>query len=309
MRTRQFVSVDKVTITAFVHQTDYDKWFAKHQSVLKKKQNPSWRYKETWGCPDGSRVSKTRDDISSHDIRIAFNPNKELLWNLQNDIVPELFLHLFNVELIRTDIAVDYLGFFLPEWELLHPYLGKEVRSTGFGAMQSVTLGSSSSRLQIYAYNKGEYSKDKNTRILYVSGGHVAPQGELWMRIEVRLNKGYVLKPDALSKLMMFKRESFQRPQGMREERADMLEAISHNYPNIDHYLRDMSKNTRERWRNDLIANVTHIDPHPQDLYEDRYSLIRDRIATALAPVGQNMTADTKRILNISKDYPHDLFY
>jgi len=315
MRTRQFVSVDKVVILADIKADAFAAWFEEHKHTFLNTKSAKTRwgydlYANSWICPDGTHVSTHHKLTNSHEIRIELSPNREPLYEKDGkDITIPLLSCLTYAQVTRIDVAIDYLGYRLTDWEILCPRLKKSIESKGYGFPKSYTFGSKRSKHQIIAYDKDGHAKAKNRRILGVLGELVVPDKDTqWMRIEARTKGSSLLRGNAFSALIMFKKASFKKPANMREARTQVFACAAMNYGYMDYFTQGMSENTRTRWRQEFLNSVTLLKPHPQEIYEQNYEYIKDRVATMLAPIGQNMTEETKLLLRITKDYPHDLF-
>ena len=300
------VSIDKLTLTANLRKEEYAVWENRyaHDFVPAKVAKTRWGfdlYEKGYRLPDGTHVSLEKTVGNYHQIRVQFNPNREPIEDSDpTDITVPLLSCLEEVGISQIDIAVDYLGVRMHEYEFLRGRTMRTTISTGYGYTESIFLGSTRSKLQTLIYAKEHQKKKLNERILTLDGEMLIPKPEEpWLRLEASMKGASVLREDAFGKLMIFRRGSFKPPKGMSKEMVERLTLVSQYPPALDYPT--VHQNTRDDWRSKLFDGVEMIEPHPQKVYEEHLPLIKEYLSEFyLSPVGNDgLSQQAKRILGV----------
>lgn len=303
------VSIDKLTLTANVDEQKFFRWRELHQKdFLTVKQARTWYgvklYENSVQLRDGTHVSWEPKLNLHHSIRVEFNPNREpleahaqetpLLPEEREDLTVPLLACLSWVRLSQLDIALDYLGYRVQDYETLYPRAEKKTWGVGYGAATSIQYGGDKAEVRLQLYNKHKDKRAKNTRILPVKDadlyGLVHPAKDIpWMRLEGSMRGKALLKPTLFSKLTVFHRGSYDpaKVQHARGNTQKVIDLASVNPSFLEVALDgELAPSERqvERRRQLLLSAVEQLRPDPSAVYRDALGDIREWLQLLLAP-------------------------
>ena len=141
------VSLDRLSLTANVDLDKFNAWGERHRKdFLTVKEARTWYgvklYEHSVLLRDGTYISWNPNIALNHSVRVDFNPNREPLekhdqgtplpLEEREDLTIPLLACLSWVRISRLDIALDYLGYRVQDYETLYPRAEK--RTWGVGA-------------------------------------------------------------------------------------------------------------------------------------------------------------------------------
>lgn len=296
------VSIDALTITARLDKEQFDEWYRDHYHQTKTSNVPKNRgrynlYQSAFIYSD-AHICLNKTLGIHHDIRISFNPSRRRSNSTGMTLLMEC---LRDVKLNRVDIALDYFGVRIHDYQFLVPKARKKVTSTGLGPVESIEFGTPRSNLQIMAYDKKRQSRKGSYDIVTIDGEIISPPTkEEWLRVEACQRSGSVLSPQTFGKLHVLRKGFFEPPQGMTQRMTKLLTEASSSICMLD----GAYTNTRSRevQLKKLFAGVAPIESHPNIVYESRLADIKTYIRIfQLGDIeSQYLSKQTREILTVA---------
>lgn len=278
------VSLDTVALSAVAEPPDNIQALVEHlggrpsQIILSS-------YSYNYRLPDGTRVAWEYLGADPRRVYIYLSPSKT-----QFALLSQLLRLLRDVGVRRCDIAIDYLGCNVQDYEFHCSRLGLSRHTLSHNKFpHSLTLGEGSSHRRLAIYDKLEKCRVdhvQEARIVDVHGAiHRIPISEYlegdreWLRVEARLRgrwllDGAVPRPGAFDDLIAIRRSGALLGLDVRTEAT--LEYISRNPEAI----RRLSRNSRSKYRayQRQLRELHGLVPDPADVYRDNYVAICDAL-------------------------------
>lgn len=292
------VSLDTVALSAVAEPPDDIQHLVEHLGGLPSQIILS-SYAYNYRLSDGTRVAWGYLGADPGRVYIYLSPSKT-----QFALLSRLLCLLRNVGVRRCDIAIDYLGCSVQDYEFHCSRLGLSRHMLARNEFpHSLTLGEGSSHRRLAIYDKLEKCRAdhiREARVVDVHGavhripisGHVQDDRG-WLRVEARLRGRWLLddaipRPGAFDDLIAIRRGGALLGLDVRTEAT--LEYISRNPEAI----RRLSRNSRSKYRayQRQLRELQGLIPDPADVYRDNYVAIceaLERIRTlGSAPEGGN---------------------
>lgn len=243
-------------------------------------------YESTYYFPNGIWVAVGFKGINPNRIRVELIYSRADVLLLQ--VLPSL---LENLRVQRCDVALDYIGYPIQDYEFHCSRLGLSRHMLSrFPFPHSYAFGAGDSHRRIAVYDRlAECRCDRETepRILDVNGeAHrislhtLQDEGSGWFRIEARLKgrwmlDGIVPRPGVFDDLIVKQRVGVSLGLDLRTEAT--LEYLS-RHPEA---MKRLSRNSRPKYRRYLrrLEAEYGLIPSPADSYRDNYTSICDALA------------------------------
>lgn len=236
-------------------------------------------YESTYYVPTGIWVSCGFKGVNPNRIRV------ELIYGKADALLLRTLLSLLeNLRIQRCDIAIDYIGYLIQDYEFHCSRLGLSRHMLSrFPFPHSYAFGAGDSHRRIAVYDRSAKCRadhevephilDVNGEVHRLSLASLQDEGSGWFRIEARLKGGRWILNDTVPRTGVFddlivkQRVAVSLGLDLRTEAT--LEYLS-RHPEA---MKRLSRNSRPKYRRYLrrLADEHGLVPSPAEVYRDNY--------------------------------------